>query len=445
VKGHAYTISNVACVNARGRNGPIQVNLLRVRNPWGKEREWNGPWSDSSPEWKLLSEQEKRSLGLTFDHDGEFWISVDDFIRNFTKLEICMLSPHNCGEVDGQQWEILVYEGEWQAYVTAGGCRNYPDTFHTNPQFRITLEDPDEDDDLDKCQLVVGLLQKDRRKLKLLGKDNLTIGFAIYKVDSDAKQYIVNGRLSKDFFLYNKMVAKSDSFVNAREVVGRFSLDPGNYVVIPSTFYPHEEGQFLLRMVSEKKREGEKMDTKTKIEKKKPVQNPNEGKWIDDTLRKTFERVSGQDEVLDAFELRQAMNMVYKEEYGSREEFGLEASRSMLIFADSDKSGKIDLREFKMLYRTVVGWRNSFKEYDRDKSGDMDTYELRDLLSTQGFTVGTDVLASLVRRYSNKKGRVNFDDFVQICCRVKSVHDAFKKFNGKSYTEDDFLRLAIYT
>ena len=53
------------------------------------------------------------------------------------------------------------------------------------------------------------------------------------------------------------MVAKSDSFINAREVVGRFSLDPGNYVVIPSTFYPHEEGQFLLRMVSEKKREGE--------------------------------------------------------------------------------------------------------------------------------------------------------------------------------------------
>ena len=68
---------------------------------------------------------------------------------------------------------------------------------------------------------------------------------------------MVDGRLGKDFFLYNKMVAKSDSFINARETVGRFSLDPGNYVVIPSTFYPHEEGHFLVRMVSEKKHDGE--------------------------------------------------------------------------------------------------------------------------------------------------------------------------------------------
>lgn len=25
--------------------------LIQIRNPWANEVEWNGPWSDSSPEW----------------------------------------------------------------------------------------------------------------------------------------------------------------------------------------------------------------------------------------------------------------------------------------------------------------------------------------------------------------------------------------------------------
>ena len=34
--------------------------------------------------------------------------------------------------------------GRWQKGVSAGGCRNNPDTFHMNPQLSITLEEPDE-------------------------------------------------------------------------------------------------------------------------------------------------------------------------------------------------------------------------------------------------------------------------------------------------------------
>lgn len=25
--------------------------LIQIRNPWANEVEWNGPWSDTSPEW----------------------------------------------------------------------------------------------------------------------------------------------------------------------------------------------------------------------------------------------------------------------------------------------------------------------------------------------------------------------------------------------------------
>jgi len=46
----------------------------------------------------------------------------------------------------------------------------------------VKLEDPDDDEDVDNCTIVIGLIQKGRRKQKRVGAQNLTIGFSIYKV-----------------------------------------------------------------------------------------------------------------------------------------------------------------------------------------------------------------------------------------------------------------------
>lgn len=54
------------------------------------------------------------------------------------------------------------------------------ETFWHNPQYRITLEHPDEDDD--KCTVIVALMQKNRRAQRRMGAECLTIGFAIYHV-----------------------------------------------------------------------------------------------------------------------------------------------------------------------------------------------------------------------------------------------------------------------
>ena len=39
-------------------------------------------------------------------------------------------------------------------------------TFWTNPQYRVTIVDPDSDDDDGNGTLLIGLMQKERRKLK---------------------------------------------------------------------------------------------------------------------------------------------------------------------------------------------------------------------------------------------------------------------------------------
>lgn len=59
--------------------------------------------------------------------------------------------------------------------------------------------------------------------------------------------------LDVNFFRYNASVARSPSFINLREVSCRFKLPPGVYCIVPSTFDPNEEGEFLLRIFSENK------------------------------------------------------------------------------------------------------------------------------------------------------------------------------------------------
>ena len=55
-------------------------------------------------------------------------------------------------------------------------------TFHTNPQYHVSLQDVDDDDDDNQCSVVVALMQKNRRLLKKCGVGMLTIGYEIYKV-----------------------------------------------------------------------------------------------------------------------------------------------------------------------------------------------------------------------------------------------------------------------
>uniref|UniRef100_A0A914H1V6 Calpain catalytic domain-containing protein n=1 Tax=Globodera rostochiensis TaxID=31243 RepID=A0A914H1V6_GLORO len=246
VKGHAYSITGMRMVpTPRG-----EVPLLRVRNPWGNEQEWNGAWSDNSSEWSQLSNELKTDMGLTFAHDGEFWMSFRDFLANFEKMEICNLGPEVMEEIyemtgvkatPHNTWATIAHDGSWRAGKTAGGCRNNLRSFAQNPQFRMKLTDSDPNDDDQLCTVIIAVMQKYRRELKNAGIENLAIGFAVYEAGG-------GGRLGTEHFANTKSCARSPAFINLREVTGRFRMPPGDYVVVPSTYEPDEEGDFMLRI-----------------------------------------------------------------------------------------------------------------------------------------------------------------------------------------------------
>ena len=77
------------------------------------------------------------------------------------------------------------------------------------------------------------------------------MGFAIYHLTDN--EFLANKPREMDFFKYHASAARSPAFVNLREVSCRFKLKPGHYLIVPSTFEPGEEGEFLIRCFSEHK------------------------------------------------------------------------------------------------------------------------------------------------------------------------------------------------
>ena len=79
-------------------------------------------------------------------------------------------------------WHEEHFTGSWIEDESAGGCRNFLETFATNPQFVIHLVDSDDDDD-ELCTLVVALMQKGSRKKKAITSEGcLSIGNMYYMV-----------------------------------------------------------------------------------------------------------------------------------------------------------------------------------------------------------------------------------------------------------------------
>ncbi|XP_056628960.1 calpain-9 [Triplophysa dalaica] len=419
VKGHAYSITGVEEVNCRGS----KVQLIRVRNPWGQV-EWNGRWSDNSKEWKGVDSADKNRLLNNALEDGEFWMEFEDFKANFDKAEICNLTP-DCLVDDGKKkWEVSLFEGSWIRGTTAGGCRNYIDTFWTNPQFKIRLKDPDKGDNL--CSVIVALMQKNRRRLRKEGLDMETIGFAIYEAANDEDQQ------GKDFFRYNGSKYRSRAYVNMREVSERFRLPPGNYLLVPTTFQPHQEADFLIRLFSENKAAAIEMGNTIQADlPDPPVPNPPEEETDEEKgLRRLFEQIAGSDMAISATELQQVLNAVLSRRKEVKfDGVSLSTCHSIINLMDVDNTGMLEFEEFKVFWDKLKKWIMLFLSFDTDRTGRMSAYELRTALNAAGMQLNNKILQLLGLRFMDANFDIDFDDYLTCIVRLENMFRVFQGFD----------------
>uniref|UniRef100_A0A3Q2Y8G2 Calpain 1, (mu/I) large subunit a n=1 Tax=Hippocampus comes TaxID=109280 RepID=A0A3Q2Y8G2_HIPCM len=404
VKGHAYSVTGLKEVRVSG-------TLL------GSNWCYISLTSDSS-EWEHVDPSERDEVHLQME-DGEFWMSFSEFLRQFSRLEICNLTADALKEDALSHWNTIKFHGTWRRGSTAGGCRNNPNTFWINPQYKITLleEDDDPDDDEVACSFLVALMQKDRRRYRRHGQDMHTIGFALYEVGFKGCQ---NVHLKKNFFLRNQSCARSETFINLREVSTRLRLPPGEYLIVPSTFEPGKEADFVLRVFTEKQSETEYVSFFSTLVIVEEITEDN----IDESFKSMFAQLAGERLCNSTFGVLSDKDL-------KTDGFSLESCRTMVNLMDKDGSARLGVVEFQVLWNKIRKWLLVFRQFDLDKSGAMSSYEMRLAVEAAGFKLNNKLNEILVARYAENE-MIDFDNF--ICCLVKleAMFRSFLQFDKES-------------
>lgn len=242
-----------------------------------------------------------------------------------------------------------------------------------------------------------------------------TIGFAVYEVPEES-QGCQSVHLKKDFFLRNQSRARSETFINLREVSNHIRLPPGEYIIVPSTFEPNQEADFVLRVFTEKQSDTEELDEE--ISADLPEEEEISEDDVDENFKNMFQQLAGADMEISVFELRTILNRVISRHKDLKTDgFSMDSCRNIVNLMDKDGSARLGLLEFQSVWNRIRGWLTIFRQHDLDKSGTMSAYEMRLALETAGFKLDNKLHQVVVARYADESLGVDFDNFV--CCLVK--------------------------
>ncbi|XP_078134281.1 calpain-8 [Sander vitreus] len=436
IQGHAYTVTGVKQVISRGK----PVNLVRLWNPWG-QGEWIGDWSDRSSLWETVSAKD-REMCQSVDDDGEFWMTLEDFCKFYSDLDICSLYP-NFLDGNSSHWKTSMYEGRWVAGTTAGGCMNNKDSFWTNPQFRVKIDGEYLERDGEKNVLVSLMQKSDKRNRHLV--QNLHIGFAVFEVNLQYKAQ--KGKFPASFFSSHVPVGQTKTYMNARDVMAFLLLKPGEYVIVPSTFNPNEISSFILTILSKEETHGYENSADHKhepIRKFKKVMNVQE----DENKRKLFSQYSDKYEEVDAEQLQRLLNeKILKGDLKSGG-FSIDACRSMVALMDTSITGKLNGEEFVRLWRKVITYKDIFFCTDVSRTGTLSLNELRNAFLASGVSISDDMLNLMALRYGASSGHMTLESFISLILRLDCMYKIFKQLsNGKALNlqESEWICISMYT
>jgi calpain, invertebrate len=239
VSGHAYSVQGV--IEIMDTSGQKQ-RLVRVRNPWGSKnaKEWTGAWCDASEEMVLnyeainqvilaMDKEEAELIDMKNMKDGMFFMSFDDFTDVFCKLSICHKFPE---EYDGVR-----FNSRWEGNTAGGtpykGTPEQVKNWANNVQYLLKVTQ--------KTHVFVSLGQEDGR-LNASSEEVFPFAASIHPA-------VIVALKTKDEIpsaFDGRAILGMSPIKQFKEVSLELNLEPGSYVIVPSTQDMGQTGNYFL-------------------------------------------------------------------------------------------------------------------------------------------------------------------------------------------------------
>ncbi|CRL06199.1 CLUMA_CG019039, isoform A [Clunio marinus] len=456
ITGLARVRTNASSSNASQSSGSSQdTNLIRLQSPWAGGEfggVWGGAWSEKSWEWNALSERDRDLLASRTQEDGEFWMSVQEFLGRFIVIWLAHIGPEDWAFEPALHtrapWRAAQAIRQWRAGFNAGGPHKCIETTATNPQFRIRVPSGHHE----KAHIVVAVAQS-YDCYRSRNEEESEIGFTIYEVPPNmprvTSQY-VSDHAPLDYA----------PVTNIREIATFFALPPGDFVVLPNTLQ-HREGKFLLRIFADQHADVWEVNEDNII-------IPNAGiDFTEDRLHDAkllYKLKMKYPSEIDALQLQSLLksNGSCGNNLPGLGGFcgpSLDLCRGLLALKDPDLGGRLSIEHVPSLVSLMKFWKNAFRRCGPSYSttgslgrgiwaSKVSSYCLRGLLWAGGVTASNKVIEALVGRFTKNK-QITLEGYLLALVRIHLAQDRYHSLDSKAKTNplslEEMILMTIYS
>jgi len=125
-----------------------------------------------------------------------------------------------------------------------------------------------------------------------------------------------------------------------------------------------------------------------------------------------------------------------------------EAACRLMIGMFDGGSGSIDVNGFAALFGYVNQWMQTFRTYDRNQSGFIDSNEFMQSLQTMGYRFSPQFADTIAHRFGEKGAGLPVDGFIMACILIQKFTDGFRQKDLQqqgviTIGYEDFLSLVL--